>query len=304
MKTCYVFPGQGSQSVGMGKNIYDKYKFARKIFHIGNKVLKSDITDLIFNGPEETLRKTINCQPAIFLVNLTYFSVLNKEIPCSLTLGHSIGEYSALVASNALSLEDAVELVKTRAKLMSKCFPNEKVEKDTSHMAAVLTNNSDLVYNACKRYSSPRNIVQIANINSQSQIVISGNNDAVIKAAEYLKNKGVKRIIYLKVEGPFHSELMKPAAEGMEKALENIVIKKPTIPYIANFTADFVYEPDQIKKSLVDQICGTVEWKQSLERAIQNGFKTFVESGPGNVQTKLLKKDYKGLNILDTTGII
>ena len=304
MKVCYVFPGQGSQSVGMGKKIYDKYESSRNIFHSGNEILGFAITDLMFNGPEEELKKTINCQPAILLTNLAYFSVLSKEIPCSLTLGHSVGEYAALVASNAMSLESAIELVYTRAKLMSECVPNEKIENGTSHMAAVLTDNSDLVYNACKRCTSPESIVQVANINSQSQIVISGNNDAVIKATEYLKNKGVKRVIYLNVEGPFHSELMRHAAQGIEKALKDIIIKKPTIPYIPNFTADFASEPDHIKELLVEQICGTVRWKQSLEKAIQDGFDSFVESGSGNIQTKLLKRNYERINILDKSYII
>ena len=326
MKACYVFPGQGSQSVGMGKNIYDKYKFARKIFHIGNKVLKSDITDLIFNGPEETLRKTINCQPAIFLVNLAYFSVLNKEIPCSLTLGHSIGEYSALVASEALSLEDALKLVKIKAESMTKCIPAETVKPGTSHMAAVLTDNLnpsylinkegkkcsaiELINEVCEECSSYKGIVQIANINSSSQIIISGNNNAVIKAVEYLKNKNIKKIVYLKVEGPFHSELMKPAAEEMKKVLEDkgITINKPKIPYIANSTGNSISKPNEIKKSLVEQIYKTVQWKKSLEMAIKMGFKTFVESGSGEKQYKLLNRDYKsqnkGLDVLVTTKYI
>lgn len=304
MKVCYVFPGQGSQSVGMGKNIYDKYKSSRNIFHCGNEILGFDITDLMFNGPEEELKKTINCQPAILLTNLAYFSVLKEINPCSLTLGHSVGEYAALVASNTLSLEKAIELVDTRAKLMNECIPNEKIEKNTSHMAAVLTDNLDLVYNACKRCSSSESIVQVANINSQSQIVISGNNDAVIKATEYLKKEGVKKIIYLNIEGPFHSEIMRHAAQGMRRVLKNIIIKEPTVPYITNFTADFASEPNQIKELLVKQICGTVRWKQSLEKAISEGFDVFVESGSGNIQTKLLKRNYKGINILDTSDII
>jgi len=315
MRACYVFPGQGSQYVGMGKGIYDKYESAREIFHTSNEILGFDITDLMFNGPEEELRKTINCQPAILLVNLAYFSVLNKKIDCILTLGHSIGEYSALVASEALSLEDAVKLVKIRAESMAKYIPAETLKQGTSHMAAVLNDNPkliDLVEKACEKCSSyegiDKGIVQIANINSPSQIIISGNNNAVIRAAEYLKNKNIKKIVYLKVEGPFHSVLMKPAAEYMEKALENIKIKKPTIPYISNSTGGFVSEPDNIKKSLVEQIYNPVEWKKSLETAIKNGFKTFLESGSGEKQAKLLSRDYKppnkGLDVLVTTDYI
>ena len=314
-KICYVFPGQGSQSVGMGKNIYDKYEFTREIFDKGNEILEFDITKLMFNGPEEELRKTINCQPAILLASLAYFSVLNKQIPCSLALGHSIGEYSALVASDALSLEDAIKLVNIRAKLMSECIPKKTIKQDISHhMAAVLTDDLDLTYKktidsineACEVGSLCKGIVQIANINSSSQIIISGNENAVIRAVEYLKNKNINKIVYLKVEGPFHSELMRPAAEGMEKALENIEINKPKPPDIANSTGNFIYDPDKIKESLVEQICGTVKWKKSLEKAIQSGFKTFIESGSGEKQYKLLNRDYKpnyeGLDILVTTA--
>jgi len=304
VEVCYIFPGQGSQSIGMGKNIYDRYFFSRKIFHTGNEILGFDITDLMFNGPEEELTKTINCQPAILISNLAYFSALQKHIPCSLTLGHSVGEYSALVASNALSLEDAIRLVKIRAELMSKCIPDEKIKNSTSHMAAVITTNLDLVYEACERHSFLGSIVQVANINSPSQIVISGNNDAIIRTVEYLKDKDIKKVVYLKIEGPFHSEIMMPAAEGMKKALEDIIIKEPTIPYIANYSADFVYEPDQIKQILVKQIYGTVKWMQSLEKAIQKGFKIFVESGSGNIQTNLLKKDYREVKVLDNKDII
>ena len=323
IKSCYVFPGQGSQSIGMGKNLYYKYESAKKIFDIGNEILKADlkfnITDLIFDGPKEKLKETKYCQPAILLTSLAYFSVLskNKEIPpCSLTLGHSIGEYSALVASNALSLEDAIKLVRTRAELMSECIPKEKVEKGKAHyMAAVLNDNPNLinlVNEACEVGSIyngvNKGIVWIANINSSSQIIISGNENAVIRAVEYLKDEGIKKIVYLKVEGPFHSELMRPAAEEMKKALENIKIIKPEIPYIANLTNNLISEPKKIKESLVKQICGTVQWKKSLETAIKMGFKTFIESGSGEKQYKLLNRDYKpqnkGLDVLVTKDYI
>jgi len=325
-KVCYVFPGQGSQFPGMGKDLYDKYEYVKNIFLTGNKILKADlkfnITDLIFNGSKEELKKTIHCQPAMLLTNFAYFKVLtteNKKIPCSLTLGHSIGEYSALVASEALSLEDALKLVQIRAESMTQCIPKktsmikyahaEKEKQNTAYMAAVLKNNPkliDLVKEACKTYSSyegiNKGIVQIANINSSSQIVISGNNNALIRAAEHLISKGIK-VIYLSVEGPFHSELMRPAAKRMEEALKNIEIIKPKIPLIAN-TGKFIFEPNEIKEELVNQICGTVEWKQSLELAIENGFKTFIESGPGNVQTRLLGRNKDINNVLDVKKCI
>ena len=323
-KVCYAFPGQGSQFVGMGKNIY-KYKPAKKIFNIGNEILGFDITDLMFNGPEEKLKETINCQLAIFLTNLAYFSILklNKEIPCLLTLGHSIGEYSALVASKALSLENAIKLVRTRAELMRDCIPPEKAEEGTSHMAAVLTDNLNPIYlinkdgkkcsaielinEACEESSLytgvNKGIVQIAIINSSSQIVISGDNNAVIRAVKHLKEKKIKKVVYLNVEGPFHSELMKPAAEGMKKALENM-INEPKISFIANSTGNLMFEPNKIKESLVEQMYKTVRWKESLETAIQSGFEIFIESGSGEKQYKLLKRNYENITVLDVKDYI
>jgi len=332
-KVCYVFPGQGSQFIGMGKDLYDKYESARKIFDISNEILGFDITKLMFDGPEEDLGKTINCQPAMLLTSFAYFKVLtteNKKIPCSLTLGHSIGEYPALVASEALSLEDALKLVKIRAESMTECIPDETVKKGTSHMAAVLTgklnpNNLinkygkkcsaiELINEACEECSLyegiNKGIVGIANINSADQTVISGNNNALIRAVEYLKNRNIKKIIYLPVEGPFHSKLMRPAAEVMKEALDdkNITINKPKTPYITN--GKFIFEPDKIKESLVEQICGTVKWKQSLEKAIKMAtkkrVKIFIECGPGDVQTKLLKRNllYKDITILNVKDYI
>jgi [acyl-carrier-protein] S-malonyltransferase len=306
-KVCYVFPGQGSQYVGMGKDIYNKYDFVKELFHTGNKILGYNITDLMFDGSKKELKKTIYCQPAMFLTNLAYFKVLTKikKIPCSLTLGHSIGEYSALVASGVLSLEDGIKLVKRRAELMTECIPSEQKKH---YMAAVLTHNTnliDLVKEACDTYSLSKDvgkgIVQIANINSPYQIIISGNHNAVTEVSENLKSKNLK-IFYLNVEGPFHSELMRPAAEGMEKTFEeflknkDIEIKTPKISYIANYTSDLIFKPNKIKESLINQICGTVRWEESLERAIGRGFKNFVECGPKNVQTKILIKDYKNKN--------
>ena len=319
-KVCCVFPGQGSQYGGMGKDLYDKYPSARKIFNIGNKILRADlkfdITDLMFDGSEEDLEKTINCQVTMLLHSSACFVVLNenKKILCLLTLGHSIGEYSALVASKALSLEDAIKLVRIRSGLMSKCIPKEIIKGDTDtphYMAAVLTENHGLVYNICKIYSSPGNIVQVAAENSKDQIVISGNNNAVIEAAEYFISQNIK-VIYLPVEGPFHSELMRPAAEGMKKVLEDkvITINELKIPYIPNFTADIVYDSDKIEKPLVNQICGTVRWKESLETAIkmatEKKIKIFIECGPGDVQTKLLKRNplYKDITVLGVKDYI
>lgn len=313
MKISYVFPGQGSQFKGMGKEIYNKklynkYKSVKEIFDKGNEILGFDITNLMFKGPEEELKKTIYCQPAILLTNLAYFYVLKEKVLCSLTLGHSIGEYSALAASEVISLEDSITLASKRAKLMSEYIPKKKIKPGTSYMAAVLNNNPklvDLVKEACCEYSSEKDIVEIANINSSSQIIISGNNNALVNTVEHLKNQeNVKKIVYLKVEGPFHSSIMKPAADKMREILEDIKINKPQIPYISNLNGDFITEPDEIKKSLVGQIYKTVQWEKSLKKAIKTGFKTFIESGSGEKQSNLLKRDYKEANVLDNKEFI
>ncbi len=289
MGAVYVFPGQGSQSVGMARNIYNKYPSSREVFTKANRILGYDLTSLMFNGPEEELRKTIYCQPAILISNLAYFNVLNKKIPTCLNLGHSVGEYSTLVASGALSEQDAIKSVRIRAQLMQKCVPKEEILPGTSHMAAIIKYPEYKINEVCDKISKPGNIVQIANVNAEDQIIISGNNAAVVEAVEVLKKNGAM-VKYLNVGGPFHSELMKPASEGMKKALEDIVIKIPEIPYIANVSAESTYNPFQIKKWLVEQISNPVKWRSSLELAIDRGYPIFIECGYGNVQTKLLKR--------------
>ncbi len=308
MKISYVFPGQGSQSKHMGEELYKKYDSVKEIFDKGNEILGYDITNLMFNGPKEELKKTIHCQPAILLNNMAHFYVLKEKVPCLLNLGHSIGEYSALAASEVISLEDSITLASKRAKLMSECIPKKKIKPGTSYMAAVLNNNPklvDLVKEVCCKYSSEKDIVEIANINSPSQIIISGNNNALVNTVEHLKNQeNIKKVVYLNVEGPFHSSIMKPAADKMRKVLEDIKINKPKIPYISNLNGDFITEPDEIKESLVGQIYKTVQWEKSLKKAIKEGFNTFIESGSGEKQSNLLKRDYKEANVLDNKEFV
>jgi len=303
MNVCYVFPGQGSQKVRMGKQLYEAYPDARRIFKTGNDILGRDITDLIFNGSEEELKKTVNCQPAMLIVNMAYHSALKDKILPSYVLGHSLGEYSALVAADSLSLEDALRLVKIRAELVSQCIPDEELEEKTSHMAAVITDNHELVYSTCDIVRSGIGVVQVANINSPAQIVISGNNKAVISVVEYLQDKGVKSI-YLPVEGPYHSDLMISAADGLGDALREVEIRRPNISFIPNVSAEPVSDPGEIRRLLKEQVYNTVRWSESIERVIREGAEVFIESGPGKVQNRLIKRNYKQVRVIDADGVI
>jgi [acyl-carrier-protein] S-malonyltransferase len=300
MGAVYLFPGQSSQSVGMGKDQYDSSK---SIFEIGNRIIGRDITDLMFNGPAEELKKTDNCQPAVLLMGLVYHSLLKKKgIKCDLSIGHSVGELAALVACGSLSLKDSLRLVKVRSEAMSDCIPKEYVESGTSHMAAILTNNHDLVYEVCEKISS----VEVANVNSNEQIVISGNISGVSEAVDSLVRQGIdnRRVRYLGVEGPYHSRHMKPAADKIRKELETINIKKPKCGFIANITGDFVDDPVKIKNLLTKQVYSTVLWRDSLENAIDTGNKVFVESGFGKIQSSLVKRSYPDVEVLDKEKII
>jgi len=322
-RICCVFPGQGSRDIKIGADIFS-YISAGKIFEIGRDILGYDVREL----GEKELGKTSYFQSALFLDNAAHLGVLRNQERFRnghiVSVGHSLGEWNAAYAGRCFgdlesekglrnALEKSVRLVKTRGELTSGCIPEKEKKDKGSHMVVVISENYSLIDRVCKEVTdSGEGLVEVANINSSRQRVISGNKQAVRGACEELESYGeVRNIISLSVEVPFHSSIMKSASEGMRKALENVVITPPIIPYIDNYTAGVVDEnssPEEIKKLLANQISGQVLWQESIERAVRE-FKvgTFVECGSGNIQKGIIKhilrdliksdKKYKGIKV-------
>jgi [acyl-carrier-protein] S-malonyltransferase len=278
----YVFPGQGAQFVGMGKDLYDKSSLAKEMFEKANAILGFRITDLMFAGTDEDLKQTKVTQPAIFLHSTILALVLGDSFKPDMVAGHSLGEFSALVANKTLSFEDGLKLVSKRAKAMQKAC-----EKTPSTMAAVLGLDDNIVEEVC---ASMKEVVVPANYNSPGQIVISGSNEGIDKAIEILKEKGAKRAIKLAVGGAFHSPLMEPARIELEDAIKNTIFNKPVCPVYQNVNAKPCSDPEVIKLNLVAQLTSPVRWTQSVTNMISGGATSFVEVGPGNVLQGLIKK--------------
>lgn len=278
----YVFPGQGAQYVGMGKNLYDNSPIAKELFENANDILGFKITDLMFAGTDEDLRQTKVTQPAIFLHSVILAKVLGDKFQPEMTAGHSLGEFSALVASNALSFESGLVLVSKRAMAMQMAC-----EKNPSTMAAILGLADDIVEKVCAEIDE---VVVPANYNSVGQIVISGSNTGIDIAVEKLKEAGAKRALKLKVGGAFHSPLMQPAAEELEKAIKETNFNNPICPIYQNVTANAVTEASEIKSNLVAQLTAPVKWTNSVKNMIAAGATEFIEVGPGKVLQGLVKK--------------
>jgi [acyl-carrier-protein] S-malonyltransferase len=278
----YVFPGQGAQFVGMGKDLYDKYPKAKELFEKANSILGFRITDLMFSGTDEDLKQTKVTQPAIFLHSTILASVLNGNFKPEMVAGHSLGEFSALVANKTLSLEDGLILVSKRAIAMQKAC-----EKTPSTMAAIIGAEDKVVEEVC---ASIIEVVVPANYNSPGQIVISGSNEGIDKAIEELKNKGVRRAIKLSVGGAFHSPLMEPARLELEEAIRSTIFSKPVCPVYQNVNAKPSSDPETIKANLVAQLTSPVRWTQSVINMIADGATSFTEVGPGSVLQGLVKK--------------
>jgi [acyl-carrier-protein] S-malonyltransferase len=278
MKHAYVFPGQGSQFRGMGKEHYDNSAFAKKLFEQANDILGFRISDIMFNGTEEDLKQTNVTQPAVFLHSVIAFRTIDGAKP-DMVAGHSLGEFSALVANGTLSFENALQLVAIRASAMQKACV-----LTPSTMAAVLALADEKVETICREVQKETGeIVVPANYNCPGQLVISGSVKGVEIACERMKAAGAKRAMILPVGGAFHSPLMDPAREELKAAIETTTFHAPTCSVYQNVTAKPVMDKDEIKQNLVDQLTGPVRWTQSVEAMIENGATKFTEVGPGKV---------------------
>lgn len=289
MKKAFVFPGQGAQFVGMGKDLYESSPVARELFEKANDILGFRITDLMFEGTEEDLRQTKVTQPAIFLHSVILAKTLGEEFKPDMTAGHSLGEFSALVAAGALTFEDGLKLVYKRALAMQKAC-----EAEPSTMAAVLALPDEKVEEIC---ASINEVVVPANFNCPGQIVISGSIEGVEKACELLKEAGAKRALLLKVGGAFHSPLMEPARLELSKAIEATEVNEPLCPVYQNVSTNGETDPAVIKVNLIAQLTSPVKWTQSVLQMIADGATEFVELGPGNVLQGLISKISKEVTV-------
>ncbi|TCO04017.1 ACP S-malonyltransferase [Natronoflexus pectinivorans] len=278
----YVFPGQGAQFTGMGKDLYEQSPLAKEMFEKANEILGFRITELMFEGSDEDLKQTKVTQPAIFLHSVILAKTLGDSFQPEMTAGHSLGEFSALVAAGALSFEDGLKLVSQRALAMQKAC-----EKEPSTMAAIVGLEDNVVEEVC---DSIEEVVVAANYNCPGQLVISGSISGVDKACEVLKEKGAKRALKLPVGGAFHSPLMEPARAELAKAIEETNIVKPICPVYQNVSAKPFTDPAEIKENLIAQLTAPVRWTQTVQNMIADGATHFTEIGPGKVLQGLIKK--------------
>lgn len=285
-KTAYIFPGQGTQYVGMGEELWRNSPAARRVFQEADDVLNRPLSRLIFEGPREELDKTTNAQPAILVVSLAYLKAVDEAVglealgPLAFSAGHSLGEYTALVASGAMSIADGVRLVQERGRLMQYASSLRP-----GGMAAILGLDEFTMEEIALETG-----VKIANVNSEDQIVISGDRLSLARAMDLATARGARKTIRLAVSGAFHSHLMAPAAEGLKQAVSQFSFRDPVVPVVANCTAQPLTTAQEVKQELIDQLCGCVNWKKSVRTMTDQGVTDFVEFGPGKVLTSLVKR--------------
>jgi len=308
MRLAYIFPGQGTQYVGMGHDLYENFEIARELFHKANEILKFDIMRLCFFGPSEELTRTRNCQPAVFLVSTVALKCLEEyfrtqmgnlyyqELTPVVSAGLSLGEYAALVAADAISFEDALELVRRRGEFME-----EACNENPGTMSAIIGLGKEVVEEICEESKA-----EIANVNSPEQIVIAGRVSCVQKAEELARDKGAKRVIRLNVSGAFHSSLMEPAAKKLMYYLNDINIRRPKFTVVSNVNAYFSFLPQEIKANLVNQINHPTLWVECVKTMVDLGVTAFLEIGPGKTLRGLLRKIDPNLVVfnIETTGDI
>lgn len=283
----FVFPGQGAQLIGMGKDLYEKYDEAKKLYDRANEILDMDISKICFDGPKEDLDLTPNCQPAILLTSCACLEVLknnNADFNPDFVAGLSLGEYTALVAAGSISFEDALRTVRKRGQLMQ-----EAADQNPGGMASVI----GLKREACEELLKEcvgDDILVLANFNCPGQVVFSGHHAAVDRVVEQAKGKGARMAVKLAVSGAFHSPLMQPAADGLAAVLQGVEIKRPNVKFVPNYTAEYLDDPEAIKGSLVNQLTGSVRWEDSMNLLLSDGLEQIFEIGPGKVLSGLMKR--------------
>jgi len=295
-KIACVFPGQGSQAVGMGYNLYQSSRQAREVFEEADSALQMPLSRLCFEGPEEELRDTINAQPAILTTSIAClraaaeFGVLLKPV---FVAGHSLGEYTALVAANVIEFPDAVRLVRERGRLMQKAGKTKP-----GGMAAIIGLDEASLEEVCLETGA-----HIANLNCSGQIAISGTREALARSMDLAKARGARRVVPLQVSGAFHSVLMQPTVEGMAQAISHVDFQLPQVPIVANSTAQPLTKPDEVKEELLQQLCHCVQWQPSVEYMVGVGVSTFIEIGPGQVLSGLIKRISNEVQVLNMSDL-